>query len=119
MVLEERATVELLDYRDLAPGAFDKIVSGGMAEHVGRDRLGQYFSIAFRALRPGGLFLNHAIGQPDRGRSYRVAGFIARYIFPGGELVSIADMLAHAESVGFEVRDVYERDGPAARRDAG
>jgi len=104
--LGERASVELCDYRDLRGRTFDKIVSVGMVEHVGRERLDDYFSSVYRALRPGGLFLNHGIGQLDRGTSYRASGFIARYVFPEGDLLSISDMPKHAERAAFEVRDV-------------
>jgi cyclopropane-fatty-acyl-phospholipid synthase len=99
--------VELRDYRDLRGETFDKIVSVGMVEHVGRERLRTYFRTAYDALRDGGLFLNHGITQQSRdGKGYRGSGFIDRYVFPDGDLVSIDTMLRGAESVGFEVRDV-------------
>ena len=65
--LGDRCRVEVGDYRDLPrTRPFDKIVSVGMFEHVGRSRLLAYFNTAFRLLRPGGLFLNHgiAVGRP-------------------------------------------------------
>jgi cyclopropane-fatty-acyl-phospholipid synthase len=106
-LIGDRARVELRDYRDLRGERFDKIVSVGMFEHVGRSRLPEYFRAAFNALRPGGLFLNHGIADqsPDRGGG-RASGFIERFVFPDGELVSISDALAVAEDEGFEVRDV-------------
>jgi cyclopropane-fatty-acyl-phospholipid synthase len=103
----DRVRVELRDYRDLRGETFDKIVSVGMVEHVGRERLGQYFRTAYDALRDGGLFLNHGITQQSRdGKGYRVSGFMDRYVFPDGDLVSIDTTLRGAEAVGFEVRDV-------------
>jgi cyclopropane-fatty-acyl-phospholipid synthase len=105
--LGARASAELLDYRDLGDRTFDKIVSVGMVEHVGRSELPQYFATAFRALRPGGLFVNHGIAHQEPGRPGTRAGdFIGRYVFPDGELVSISDALRSAEAAGFEVRDV-------------
>lgn len=112
--LEERARIEVLDYRDLQPlGTFDKIVSVGMFEHVGRERLLDYFRVAYRALRPGGLFLNHGIARQRApgpgiwGRTFLQLGkFSQRYVFPDGELVQIGEALSAAERVGFEVRDV-------------
>jgi cyclopropane-fatty-acyl-phospholipid synthase len=102
-----RASVELRDYRDLGDRTFDKIVSVGMVEHVGRAKMPEYFEAAFRALRSGGLFVNHGIADQEPGRAgFRAAGFIGRYVFPDGELVSISDSLQYAEAVGFEVRDV-------------
>jgi cyclopropane-fatty-acyl-phospholipid synthase len=50
------AEIYLRDYRDLEDGKFDKIVSIGMFEHVGRGKLREYFNTAFRALRPGACF---------------------------------------------------------------
>lgn len=105
--VEDRARVELRDYRDLEGQRFDKVVSVGMFEHVGRARFAEYFRSIYRTLRPGGLFLNHAIGDESRKRGGgRVTGFMARYIFPDGELVEISDALGAAERAGFEVRDV-------------
>jgi cyclopropane-fatty-acyl-phospholipid synthase len=99
--------VELRDYRDLRGETFDKIVSVGMVEHVGRERLATYFRTAYDALRDGGLFLNHGITQQSRdGKGYRVSGFMDRYVFPDGDLVSVDATLRGAEAVGFEVRDV-------------
>ena len=78
-----------------------------MFEHVGRARFAEYFRAAYDALRPGGLFLNHAIADEGRYRhDGRTTGFMARFIFPDGELVAIPDALAAAERAGFEVRDV-------------
>ena len=112
--LQERARIEVVDYRDLQPFApFDKVASVGMFEHVGRDHLPDYFNAAYRALRPGGLFLNHGIArqqapQPNRWeRAFLQRGkFSQRYVFPDGELVQIGEALSVAEHSGFEVRDV-------------
>lgn len=119
--LENRIRLELLDYRDLSGPPFDKIVSIGMFEHVGRKGRAEYFSQAFRLLKPGGLFLNHAISDrprvPPRGLSDRIARalevglvgkqqFRKRYIFPDGELMPVSEANLEAEAVGFEVRDV-------------
>ncbi len=101
------------DYRTLrADVPFDKIASVGMMEHVGRARLDAYFAAVHRLLRPGGLFLNHAIADAGgRGPTLpwarqRGGGFIWRYIFPDGELLPIAEVVAAAERAGFEVRDL-------------
>jgi len=105
--LQGRAAVELRDYRELGKRTFDKIVSVGMVEHVGRQRLRRYFEAAFAALRPGGLFLNHGITDQTPGRrGIRATGFINRYVFPDGDLVAVSEGNAIAERAGFEVRDV-------------
>jgi cyclopropane-fatty-acyl-phospholipid synthase len=104
--LGDRAKVELRDYRDLEARTFDKIVSVGMVEHVGRSRLASYFGAAFRALRPGGLFLNHGIADETGGGISTRRDFIDRFVFPDGELIPVSEALAAAERAGFEVRDV-------------
>ena len=119
--LEGRVRVELMDYRAVATalGQFDRIASIGMAEHVGRERIDAYFVAARDALAPGGIFLNHAItAQPARQQGgglviggplaavVRTRSFIDAYVFPDGDLLSLAQMLGAAQRAGFEVRDV-------------
>jgi cyclopropane-fatty-acyl-phospholipid synthase len=101
------------DYRTLrAQAPFDKVASVGMMEHVGRARLDEYFSAIHRLLRPGGLLLNHAIAHTGGDQptlpwaGQRGGGFIWRYIFPDGELLHVAEVVAAAERAGFEVRDL-------------
>jgi cyclopropane-fatty-acyl-phospholipid synthase len=110
--LDQRCRVEVLDYRDLPDEpSFDKAVSVGMVEHVGRARLPEYFRKVFRSLAPGGLFLNHGIVdsrarcRPLFGRRPRRT-FIDRYVFPDGDPAPLDVMLRAAEPEGFEVRDV-------------
>jgi len=106
--VEDRASVELRDYRELGGERFDAIASVGMVEHVGRERLREYFTCAYRALRDGGLFLNHGIVQQGRdGKGFRAGNdFIGRYVFPDGDLTPIDATLREAQAAGFEVRDV-------------
>jgi len=116
--LSERCRVEVQDYREMTDvHRFDKIASIGMVEHVGHDKLPVYFATAYRALKPGGLFLNHGIISLSDARPKRVLdtlmaavwkrdAFIQRYVFPDGHLVPFADVVAAAEGVGFETRDV-------------
>lgn len=111
--LEGRARVVVRDYRDLTGlGLFDAVASVGMFEHVGRELLGEYFATALGALRPGGLFLNHGIASastggvlPRRWLPSGDGGFIGRYVFPDGELVSVEDAIAFARRAGFELLD--------------
>ncbi len=104
--LADLARVELLDYRELGNAIFDRIASVGMVEHVGQTQLPEYFTCAFAALRPGGLFLNHGITEQSPGRKAQRNGFIDRYVFPDGDLECISDILGIAEREGFEIRDV-------------
>lgn len=104
--LEGRCTIELRDYRDVAPlGRFDKAASVGMVEHVGTRRLSDYFRHVSNALRPGGLFLNHGIASQVQLRGVRSA-LIDRYVFPDGDLPRLEEVIAAAQGSGFEVRDV-------------
>jgi cyclopropane-fatty-acyl-phospholipid synthase len=105
--LSQRCEVRLLDYREIdEPGAYDKLVSVGMVEHVGKAKLPEYFERAFRLLRPGGVFMNHGIGGAGNRPAPQQPTFTDVYVFPDGELVPIAAMLDAAEKSGFEVRDV-------------
>jgi len=114
--LGSRCRAVLLDYRDLdSQKPFDKISSIGMAEHVGKAKLPEYFESAWRALKPGGLFLNHAItaaANDPATRSlldrfvFKRGAFVRKYVFPDGELIPLGDALGMAERIGFEVRDV-------------
>lgn len=107
--LNGACTVELSDYRELAQnghaGAFDKIASIGMFEHVGRRNLPVYFRIARGLLRPGGMMLNHGIARASSA-PVRRDSFISRYVFPDGRLVTLPEALEAAERQGLEVRDV-------------
>ncbi len=103
----DRCRVEVRDYRDLGElGTFDKLVSVGMAEHVGEQRMGEYFRCAFAALRPGGWFLNHAIARNTSFPPVPGASFTDHYVFPDGDLVPVGATLRLAEESGFEARDV-------------
>lgn len=104
--LENRCRVELRDYRDLYPDPFDKLVSVGMFEHVGEEKLPLYFASAWNSLKPGGLFLNHGIGGGASVRRKLKSEFINHYVFPDGQLCDIGAVLKQAELAGFEVTDV-------------
>ena len=108
--LSGRCRAELLDYRNVDQSRpFDKIVSVGMVEHVGRENLGIYFEKAFRLLKPGGVFLNHGITlfQAPKIPQYQAKdSFVQQYIFPDGDSQHIAYVLDVAAKAGFEVRDV-------------
>jgi cyclopropane-fatty-acyl-phospholipid synthase len=105
--LSPNCSVELRDYREIdARERYDKLVSVGMFEHVGESRLREYFRSAFRLLRPGGVFLNHAIASNPGFPAVPGPSFSDHYIFPDGELLEIGTTLLAAEASGFEVRDV-------------
>jgi len=84
----------LQDYRDLQ-GQFDKIVSVGMFEHVGRKNYETYFDTVSRLLAPDGLFLLHSIGLASS--SQGTDPWIDKYIFPNGKLPSATDISGAVE----------------------
>ena len=106
--LAEQISVELRDYRDMAPAdGFDKISSVGMFEHVGLKNLPQYFAKVHELLRPGGLFLNHGITHDEEGWGQALSSvFINRYVFPDGELDLLSNVQREMELKRFEILDV-------------
>ena len=100
----DRVEIRLQDYRRLEGERFDAISSIGMSEHVGASRLATYFEILHAALLPQGRLLNHAISSVGGSKMGRT-GFIARYVFPDGELIDVGDTVLAMERAGFEVRD--------------
>ena len=111
--LSGQVTFELIDYARLeGRDRFDKISSVGMFEAIGAAHFDTYFATVRRLLKPGGLYLHHAITRPGKGvnvtRAKKRPEFAAltRYIFPGGELDYLWRTIADLEGHGFEVRDV-------------
>ncbi len=109
----DRATFEMRDYALIeGDGRFDKIASVGMFEHVGLANFETYFQAVHRLLKPGGLYLHHAITRPGGSRASRTGKkppefkALTRYIFPGGELDYLGRTITNLERSGFEVRDV-------------
>ena len=108
--LEGRCEVRLQDYRDIPEeGAYDKIASVGMFEHVGLRYLKTYFGKIRTLLAENGLVLNHGITATDPDSRWVGLGageFINRYVFPHGELPHLSLVLREMASAGFEVADV-------------
>ena len=101
--LDDRVEFRLQDYRDV-PESFDRIVSVGMFEHVGVTRYDEFFTTARRLLKDDGVMLLHSIG-----RNY-VPGatnpWIRKYIFPGGYIPSLSEVLPAVERAGLFVTDI-------------
>ncbi len=103
--LQDLLTVELMDYRDLPKSGkkFQRVVSVGMVEHVGRDNYKLFLDCVNEVMEPGGLFLLHFIsgllehpGDP----------WIKKYIFPGGVVPSLREMVSLAAEDQFHILDV-------------
>ena len=102
--LQDLVTVKLMDYRDLEKSGlkFDRVVSIGMAEHVGKTNLSLYFKNVHTVLKDSGLFLLHNITDL---LETEVNGFIGKYIFPGGYIPTLREELYIAANLGFHTID--------------
>lgn len=101
--LAGRARFSLTDYRD-AKGPYDRIVSVGMFEHVGRPNYQTYFDQVARLLTEDGVAVIHSIGRAD-GPNF-TQSWIAKYIFPGGYIPALSEVLPCIERAGLIVTDV-------------
>jgi cyclopropane-fatty-acyl-phospholipid synthase len=99
----QQASFRLEDYRDVG-GRFDRIVSVGMFEHVGVGFYDTYFRKCVQLLGDDGVFLLHTIG---RSSSPAVTNpWIAKYIFPGGYIPALSEVLPAIERARLVVTDV-------------
>jgi cyclopropane-fatty-acyl-phospholipid synthase len=94
---------ELEDYRDVA-GKFDRIVSVGMLEHVGFAQFDGYFAKVAELLAPDGVALIHAIGRWDDNPG--TDAWTQRYIFPGGYIPSLSEVIPAIERSGLLTADI-------------
>ena len=101
--LENQVTFKLMDYREINE-KFDKIVSVGMFEHVGRKFYKKFFSQVNRLLKNDGIALIHTIGSVNPPRDPHP--WITKYIFPGGYTPSMSEVTGPIEKSGLTVSDV-------------
>ena len=99
----DRVRFRLCDYRDL-DGPFDRIVSVGMFEHVGKRNYPEFFERVRDLLHPDGVALIHSIGYADTPGP--INPFIRKYIFPGADLPSLSEVCAAVEPTGLWATDV-------------
>ena len=101
--LENQVTFKLIDYRELSE-KFDKIVSVGMFEHVGRKFYKIFFKQIEKLLNNDGIALIHTIGSVNAPRDPHP--WITKYIFPGGYTPSLSEMTLPIEKAGLIVSDI-------------
>jgi len=101
--LADRCRFLLQDYRSLDE-KFDRIVSVGMFEHVGIGHFKEYFAQTRQLLHEEGLFVLHSIGR--NGIPGATNPFIAKYIFPGGYIPSLSEVIPVIEKSGLVMSDV-------------
>ncbi|MFK5635069.1 MULTISPECIES: class I SAM-dependent methyltransferase [unclassified Ornithinimicrobium] len=98
------AEIRHQDYRDVAERGFDAVSSIGLTEHIGVRHYRSYFTFLRDRLRDEGRLLNHCITwrSPDH-VPMRHGDFVARYVFPDGELAASGRIVSEMERVGLEV----------------
>jgi cyclopropane-fatty-acyl-phospholipid synthase len=101
--LGDRVRFHLRDYRE-EPARYDRIVSVGMFEHVGKRNYAEFFAKLRDLLTDDGVALVHSIGYSDTPAP--INPFIRKYIFPGADLPSLSEVFAVVERSGLWVTDV-------------
>ena len=101
--LENQLTFKLMDYRELNE-KFDRIVSVGMFEHVGRKFYNKFFKQIDNLLDKDGVSLIHTIGSVNPPRDPHP--WITKYIFPGGYTPSLSEVTTPIEKAGLIVSDI-------------
>ncbi len=101
--LAERARFKLQDYRDV-DGPFDRIVSVGMFEHVGVNHYETFFRKSAQLLADDGVMVLHSIGRSEGPGITNP--WISKYIFPGGYIPALSEVLPRIEKAGLLVTDI-------------
>ena len=101
--LDNACRFEMVDYRALR-GTYDRIVSVGMFEHVGAAYYDIYFNQVRALLAEDGVMLLHSIGRVDGPGSTN--SWIAKYIFPGGYVPALSEIVTAVERAGLIITDV-------------
>jgi cyclopropane-fatty-acyl-phospholipid synthase len=101
--LSGQVEFRLQDYRDV-PETFDRIVSVGMFEHVGVGFYDAFFRKCRALLDDNGVMLLHSIGRSEGPNVTNP--WIAKYIFPGGYIPALSEVLPAVERAGLLVTDI-------------
>lgn len=99
----DKVQFRLVDYRDLTD-KFDRITSVGMIEHVGARHFDEYFGHTFDRLADDGIMLTHTIGRT--GRPGYTDAWTRKYIFPGGYIPAMSELVGAIERTGWQLGDV-------------
>ena len=101
--LSDRVSFALQDYRN-ETDQYDRIVSVGMFEHVGVRYFGTYLKKVHDILKDNGVFLLHTIGQ--RGKPTATSPWIRKYIFPGGYIPSLSEIMKETQKLNINIADI-------------
>ena len=101
--LGNQVEIKMMDYRQVKE-KYDRIVSVGMFEHVGRKFYKSFFNTVFKTLNENGIALLHTIGSVNPPRDPHP--WMTRYIFPGGYTPSLSEVAGPIEKSGLIVSDI-------------
>ena len=101
--LSEKISFKIQDYRNEIH-KYDRIVSVGMFEHVGIKYFKTYIKKTYDLLKENGVFLLHTIGQ--RGIPTATTPWIRKYIFPGGYIPSLSDIINETQKLNINITDI-------------
>jgi cyclopropane-fatty-acyl-phospholipid synthase len=101
--VSDRVKFELMDYRDVT-GTFDRITSVGLLEHVGTPQYPAFFEHTHRLLAEDGVMFSHCCGRA--GPPGKTDAWTRKYIFPGGYIPALSELVVESEKAGWEVTDV-------------
>ena len=101
--LSEKISFKIQDYRN-ETNKYDRIVSVGMFEHVGIKYFKAYLKKTYDLLKENGVFLLHTIGQ--RGIPTATTPWIRKYIFPGGYIPSLSDIINETQKLNINITDI-------------
>ena len=100
--MDNQLQFELIDYRKIK-GKFDRIYSVGMFEHVGKKFYKKFFKTMNDLLKKDGIFVLHTIGCVEA--STPPNKFINKYIFPGGVVPSLSEIIEQVQKTGLIIAD--------------
>lgn len=101
--LQDVAEVKLKDYRELGDQQWDYVTSVGMFEHVGSENLGEYFNDVAKYLKTDSVALIHGITRQQGGATN---AWINKYIFPGGYIPGLVEIISRIEEAHLQISDV-------------
>jgi cyclopropane-fatty-acyl-phospholipid synthase len=101
--VEDKVKFALMDYRDVE-GQFDRISSVGLLEHVGTPHYPHFFEHTNKLLKPDGVMFSHCCGRA--GKPGFTDAWTRKYIFPGGYIPALSELVTQSEKFGWQVMDV-------------
>jgi cyclopropane-fatty-acyl-phospholipid synthase len=101
--VDDKVKFALMDYRDVE-GQFDRISSVGLLEHVGTPHYPQFYEHTSKLLAPDGVMFSHCCGRA--GKPGFTDAWTRKYIFPGGYIPALSELVTQSEQFGWQIMDV-------------